>query len=376
MRAWIGLAFVALLLAIVAGSAEAQGHPLSALRGAPPDHASARGPPAHVALPDAARLVRDAGAPLDVPPARDVADAAPPDSALPPSQRRLPAPGAVADAAPALPDAGEPIATARDVEAPPAAPPTIDSLPEPRAPVAAVPLENHSLPPVTHERTTLAPARHTDDASASHEAPPELPPEVVDALLSDVPDESAAGSTSPLAMPLVTPLVRVLPMVALVGAASLALAVRMRAPSPLVRVQRGRRMSRVGDDAHAALRHGHAAIERDDLAEALAWFDHPSRAQPRLAIAHFCRGIALGGLGRTPEAHDALAEAVEHAPHEWSYRVHYARFAVALGKTTEAMDALGPVARALPEMHEPMLEDPQLAALRDHPRFLAMLGRL
>jgi hypothetical protein len=49
---------------------------------------------------------------------------------------------------------------------------------------------------------------------------------------------------------------------------------------------------------------------------------------------------------------------------------------LALGRTKEAMDELERIARDVPEAADAMLGDPSFAALRDHPRFLAMCGAL
>lgn len=129
-------------------------------------------------------------------------------------------------------------------------------------------------------------------------------------------------------------------------------------------------------DLAGILRNAQAAASRGALAEAIAWFDHALRLAPRLGVAHFCKGVCLAANGRMAEAYGALRSACDATPDDASYRVHLARAAVALGKHKEAMDALETVARAMPELGAAMLDDAQLAGLRDHPRFLMMCGAL
>jgi hypothetical protein len=129
-------------------------------------------------------------------------------------------------------------------------------------------------------------------------------------------------------------------------------------------------------DLSGLLRNGHAAVARGALDEAVAWFDAALRLAPTLAVAHFCKGVCLAANGRVSEAYGALDEAVYAAPDDATYRVHFARVALALGKHNEAMDALALVAREMPDLGPAMLEDAQLAGLRDHPRFLMICGAL
>jgi len=129
-------------------------------------------------------------------------------------------------------------------------------------------------------------------------------------------------------------------------------------------------------DLAGILRNGRSAVARDALDEAIAWFDAALRVAPKLAVAHFCKGVCLAANGRTAEAFGALDAAVRHAPEDASYRIHYARAALSLGKNKEALDALAFVARAMPDLGPAMLDDAALAGLRDHPRFLMMCGAL
>lgn len=141
------------------------------------------------------------------------------------------------------------------------------------------------------------------------------------------------------------------------------------APRPLM-------MPAAPDDLRAMLRNGQAAVARGAVDEAVIWFDQALRVEPRLAVALFCKGACLASIGRHADAYDALDQACAARPDDANYRVQFARVAVALGKNKEAMDALERVARMMPDLGSAMMSDPQLAGLRDHPRFLMICGAL
>ena len=125
-----------------------------------------------------------------------------------------------------------------------------------------------------------------------------------------------------------------------------------------------------------ALLRGHAATKAGDLVEALACFDAALRMAPGLGVALFCRGVCLASMGRMAEAYAALEESVMEDPTDGARRVHLARVALALGRAKDAMDILAPLARDAPQVGDAMFQDAALAGLRDHPRFLALCGRL
>lgn len=129
-------------------------------------------------------------------------------------------------------------------------------------------------------------------------------------------------------------------------------------------------------DLEGLLRNGQGAVSRGALAEAVAWFERALAISPQLGVAYFCKGVCLAANGEVADAYGALRSACAHAPEETTYRVHFARVAVALGKHKEAMDALEHVTSSSPELGSAMLDDPQLAGLRDHPRFLTICGAL
>ena len=177
-----------------------------------------------------------------------------------------------------------------------------------------------------------------------------------------------------------------LPLVgSVLGAALLALAATLVSGRRAKRASRARRVqvqaSRCArpaapEDVDGLLRNGQAATRRGDHAEALTWFDLALRASPRLPIGLFCRGLTLLALERPEEARAALREAMRAAPQEAAYRRWVARARVALGHPHAAMDALEPVVAAEPAVQAQLRADPRLTGLRDHPRFLAMLGLL
>lgn len=142
------------------------------------------------------------------------------------------------------------------------------------------------------------------------------------------------------------------------------------APAPQVPV------ALVPRDLDSLLRAAKAAAEAERLEEAVQWLDRALRLAPALPVAHFCRGVCLAGLGRDAEAHAALRRAHELDPTEGAYRLELARACGRLGRTGEAMDVLGLLLQAVPELVDDVATDPCFEGLRDHPRFLAMTGRL
>jgi tetratricopeptide (TPR) repeat protein len=167
-----------------------------------------------------------------------------------------------------------------------------------------------------------------------------------------------------------------LPLVG-VGGAGTVMLLRRRAPRSVEIVARHGAMAPVEpQDVRGILLNGQTAVARGALDEAVAWFDAALRLAPTLAVAHFCKGVCLAAHGRVAEAYGSLDEAVASEPDQHAYRIHLARVALALGKHAEAMDALARVTRDMPELGRDMLEDPELAGLRDHPRFLMICGEL
>lgn len=129
-------------------------------------------------------------------------------------------------------------------------------------------------------------------------------------------------------------------------------------------------------DLDALLRAAKAAAEAERLEEAVLWLDRALRLAPTLPVAHFCRGVCLAGVGRDREAYLALRRAFDLDPSEGAHRLELARACGRLGRASEAMDVLGPLLQAMPALVDDLCADPSFACLLDHPRFLAMTGRL
>ncbi|MFA5862755.1 MAG: hypothetical protein WDA16_13775 [Candidatus Thermoplasmatota archaeon] len=102
------------------------------------------------------------------------------------------------------------------------------------------------------------------------------------------------------------------------------------------------RVGLAGASMPTLLQAGKAAIDRGAISEGLAWFTQATLLDPTLHVAHYCRGLCLAALRQ----------------HE------------------EAMDALGPLLEVLPALADDVANDDAFAGLGDHPRFLAMTGRL
>jgi tetratricopeptide (TPR) repeat protein len=140
------------------------------------------------------------------------------------------------------------------------------------------------------------------------------------------------------------------------------------APSVLVTVQ--------PRDLDGMLRAAQAAVVAGRFEEAIAWFDKALRLNPRLAVAHFCRAVCFVGLKRDADAYASFRKAYDLDPKEGAYRLELARVCARLGRANEAMDVLGALLHALPALVDDVSSDPSFAGLFDHPRFLAMTGRL
>lgn len=258
---------------------------------------------------------------------------------------------------------------------------SVPTLPDHAKGHGVAPAEPVTAPAHVEERHVRGPTRTSlvprpllpsDVAAPSPLAPP-VPPRVADARIGDGTTLMAQSVdvVQPASVDVGPSWLRalwVLPLAAL-GALGIVLVARREkrphlAPPP------------VPDDVPALLRAGEAAVARADLVGAIAYFDRALALSPGLAVALFCKGVCLAELGRLTDAYEALKAATVADPADGGALVHLARVALALGRPGEAMDALEPIASAAPEIGGAMMRDPQLAALRDHPRFLMMCGAL
>ncbi|MEA3200345.1 MAG: Anaphase-promoting complex, cyclosome, subunit 3 [Thermoplasmata archaeon] len=136
------------------------------------------------------------------------------------------------------------------------------------------------------------------------------------------------------------------------------------------------RLNVVPIDVPSLLRAGEAAIKAGRAEEAAAWFAQAAALQADLAVAHFCHGMCLVALQRHEQAREAFQRAYDLDPMEGSYRLELARACARTARGPEAMDALAPLLAAAPELAQDLGEDPAFASLKDHPRFLALVGLL
>lgn len=129
-----------------------------------------------------------------------------------------------------------------------------------------------------------------------------------------------------------------------------------------------------GVDGLLEIAHAHA--QQGDFEAAVRWFEMTVALRPRLPTAHFCLGLSLEQLGRDEEALEAF-EHVEELGYEGPAPVYrQARVLARMDRTQEAMARLGAALAAEPELRSNAVDDPVFERFSDHPRFLALVGRL
>lgn len=224
------------------------------------------------------------------------------------------------------------------------------------------PREDIAWPPSVDAVPASAPAQPSTGASLDDVAP--LAPATIVSAALPAPGRAAGGDGW----------LRVLWALPLLGAFGAVVMARRRVAA--VRTPTPTDAQNPPTDVPDALSRGYIATQAGDLSRALACFETALRMAPGLGVAHFCRGVCLAAMGRTAEAYAALEESVMDDPADGARRVHLARAALTLGRAKDAMDAIAPLASDAPEIGEALFEDPHLAGLRDHPRFLALCGRL
>lgn len=124
------------------------------------------------------------------------------------------------------------------------------------------------------------------------------------------------------------------------------------------------------------LRHARAAVASGDAPLALAWLDHALALDPGLGIAHATRVLLLQEMGEHLAARRALEHAMTQTRGADAVPVHLARMCLRQGDAREAMDLLATAVALAPEAAPQLVEDETFASLRDHPRFLQIVGRL
>lgn len=226
------------------------------------------------------------------------------------------------------------------------------------APAAAATSDTLRAPTPIPERRIAA----MDDVLAESRAPIAFPHP------STAPDDEAQGPSA------WSPWTWALPILGLVGMGAALVTTRGSVHPTTARQRYGYTVAT--PDVASLLRAGKAAVEGDRFDEAVAWFTQALKLNPRLHVAHFCLGVCLNAMGRHVDAYAALRKAHKLDPQEGAYRLELARAAARTERHREAMALMGPLLAALPTLAEQAGQDDAFAGMRDHPRWLAMLGRL
>lgn len=121
---------------------------------------------------------------------------------------------------------------------------------------------------------------------------------------------------------------------------------------------------------------GQNALDEGDIEDAIGWFETALAIKGDLQAAHFCLGLCLDDQGRLDEAADALDNAHGLTPEDPLTRYAYASVLARQGDTQQALKHAAYLADQHPALADTMLEDDEFAPLHDHPRLLALLGRL
>lgn len=123
----------------------------------------------------------------------------------------------------------------------------------------------------------------------------------------------------------------------------------------------------------AALVRARAHTRQGDWTGSLAAFDAAVALEPRFALGHLGRAIALTQLAREAEARAALADALGASRGQERVLVPLARMLAKEGHTGLALPFLAAAVQALPEEAPRLARDPLFA---DHPAYLQVLGVL
>lgn len=121
---------------------------------------------------------------------------------------------------------------------------------------------------------------------------------------------------------------------------------------------------------------GQEALRMGEPGIAGAWFETALRLEPGSATANLCYGVCLRELGRPEAAIGRLERASELDPTDAKARLNLARALVEARRHTEAIGEIALLAGADPRVDEALYEDEAFSTLRDHPRFLALVGHL
>lgn len=124
------------------------------------------------------------------------------------------------------------------------------------------------------------------------------------------------------------------------------------------------------------LRAAQHLLKAGDVTGALSWLDRAVAAAPSLPIAHLGRAVCLAQLGREDDAFAALDQALQSPNMDPLMPLQLAKMCARAGQESLAMGLLEVAVAAAPEHAERALKDEAFAGLRDHPRFLLIVGAL
>lgn len=131
-----------------------------------------------------------------------------------------------------------------------------------------------------------------------------------------------------------------------------------------------------GAREHDALRRAQVHLRSGDYAGALAWLDAAAADAPDLPLAHVGRAVCLAQLGREDDAREALDAALRSPQADGGLALSLAGMCAQAGHAPLAMGLLEAAVEADPGLGERARDDPSFAGLRDHPRFLLIVGVL
>jgi tetratricopeptide (TPR) repeat protein len=112
-----------------------------------------------------------------------------------------------------------------------------------------------------------------------------------------------------------------------------------------------------------------------DHERALVAFDEALARAPRIALAHLGRAVCLFALARDDEGLVALDAALS-VGEDGEALLAVARACAGMGRDGLAMDLLALALGAFPDAAPSVAKDPGFTRLRDHPRFLQLVGLL
>lgn len=124
------------------------------------------------------------------------------------------------------------------------------------------------------------------------------------------------------------------------------------------------------------LRAAQERLRSGDAAGSLALLDRALAAAPQTSLLHLGRAVCLAELGRDEEADDALASALACPQADGPVALQLAAACARKGAGALAMSLLETAIAVEPAIAARALDDASFAGLRDHPRFLLIVGAL